>query len=578
MFNLPQSPEQLSVAFERSANCSYQSYYPTASCTGNNFSSGEITIPFSLSSPYYWVPNKSYIRLVVELSFPNVEQKNPDVVGMGSGSPFLQYQGIAPNMFMASSLFSRMSLSANGVIINNVTDWLPQITAMTSRVLRPRALLDSFEYSKDFTSGRFHDRASRVTMPTFNLGVPGQSDTALSVFDLGLTYPPVGNGLVITLNSGGTAAVITLTQPGYSDGAGLAAIRDYIRAGDVLSVLEGPTQQVLFQGLIRDFVVDSSTQATVTLTNTSGATGAANIGGAVGNPAQIFIERQEPTQIANVFELCFRPPLSAFQGEHAIPAGAFMEVKLQPWSNSVYPGRAIESLQSNRVPGRDFQVVVRDLNLQLYTCAGPRIEQLQWLWEQSVSTQCQAQAITVQANSLQQLNYDISSSTYWIGIAIQGRNLNDTAQSCTKFTVGRTNLQQAISRCYLTYKGMTVPAQLQTCAYRPYARNPDPVLNPPDSAGIDGFVDRYSQHMQSIGLAFSAGGCETEQEWLERGNIFGFYVPSDVSAQSTRLQVNIEFSQDLSQVGNVLVFSVSREVASVNIDGGRWTSVVMQQL
>ena len=579
-FNLAQSPDQLAFAAEKSANASYQQYLPTSSAIGGNFPNGTIVIPFSLSQPMWWTPAKSFVRLLVNTSLPaGANASNPEIGGTASGSPFLQYQGVAPAMFQAASLFSRIEFLVNGVTVSLLSDWTPQVHSFLERTLRPKANLDSFQYSKDFTEPDFHQRQSRVTLPVLDLGVPDQSNLTLSIYDIGVRYPPVNIILTATINAAGTQVGLTTDFPN-GDPVGFNALKDYFRAGDVLYALESATQQIQFQGLVRDVTVaGDDLSCTITISNTSGEAGGYTIGDA-GSPANVFIERQQQRQINNTYELLWKPPIAAWQGETAIPGGAFCELRLTPWPQSVYQARAVETIQPGKVAGRDFQVVIQDLSLQLYTQAASRIESLNWLWPLDFDVVCQAQSVTVGPNSLLQQNWDIPSSTYYIGIALQNRNLNDSAVSSTKFTVGtvanQVNLQNSVTRLFIQWKGQSLPPQRQELFLKEFERDADPTINPPTAAGNDQFCMRMVESQLNNGLAFSS--CEREIDWLDRGALFSFFVPSDVSAQSTRLQTNIQFSADLTQTANVLVFAISRKVASISMDAGRYTSVVVQDL
>jgi len=298
-FSLAQSPDQLAFAQEKSANASYQQYNPTSSAIGGNFPNGTIVIPFSLSQPMWYTPAKSFVRLLINTSYPLPlgSQENPNIPSMGPGSPFLQQQGIAPAMFQAASLFSRIEFLVNGVTVDLLSDWTPQVHSFLERTLRPKANLDSFQFSKDFTDPDFHTRQARVTQPVLDLGVPDQSNLSLSIYDIGVPYPAKAKYLTATLNADGTSCVLTSPD---DIGAGFLTLVNYYRAGDILSVLESATQPTQFSGEIRNIVVagDGKT-CTITLTNTRGVTGVGYTVGDVGNPAGVYFERVQPRQINN---------------------------------------------------------------------------------------------------------------------------------------------------------------------------------------------------------------------------------------------------------------------------------------
>lgn len=590
MFGLPQSPQDLSYARVQDANPSYQQYFPTSSATYNSFSQGTIVIPFSLSQPNWWMPSKSYVRMLVNTSFPLAVQANPDVATMGVGSPFLQSQGVAPAMFQAASLFSRIEVLVNGVTVDLISDWTPQITAFLERTLRPKALTDSTMYSRDFTDADFRERQSRVTVPSLNaLGLDDQTTTTASIYDYGVPRVTAAQGCVATVPAAqaGTNIVITLNATTSADS--FASVIARWRPGDIVTILNDACGTVAVQAQYVSAVGTSNTVLTITVTNISGFGGAnLTFGSNAGKPAQVFVSRVQPRQIANTYELCWKPPTALFQLEHAIPGGAYVELRLTPWPASVFQARAVETIAPNLVAGQQFQVQIQDLSLQLYTMAGPRVENLNWLADLSLVVGCQAQSITVGANSLLSQNWDVPSSTYYIGIAIQNRDLNNSAVSSTKFVAGslvagNQGLQNTITRLFIQFRGNSQPAQKQEAQYVPYGRSIDTDKNPPpgDAAapvGNDQFVMRWLETQLNCGLAFSGGGSEREIDWLDRGAMFTFSTPSDVSAQSTRLQTNIQFSQDLSQIANVLCFTISRKVASIAMEAGRYTSVVVQDL
>lgn len=581
-FDLPQDPSQLSYAQVREANARYEQYLPTSSAIGANFPQGSVCIPWSTSQPNWFDFSKSFVRLLVNTSYPRPlgSQLNPEVPSMGPGSPFLQIQGVAPAMHQAASLFSRCEVRCNGVTVSLLSDWVPQCEAAMKRILKTKANNDSFGYSNDYFDPQYHSRQARITMPTLDLGTFNQSNLCQSIYDLGFTYPPIDKKCVINLNAAGTTATITTDYPVGPNSQ--QSLIDYFRNGDIITVLEGATLAPQWRAYLRNVAITSAEVLTLTLTNCSGATGAAYDIGANGNPAQVFIERQQEQQISNTVELLWQPPLSIWHTSHMMPSSAYWELVLVPWPSSVYQGRAVETLAPGKVAGVDFGVTVQDVSLQLYTVAGPRIENLNFLIDLPYEINCQAQSVTVGKNSLLQQSWDVPSSTYFIMIALQSRNLNDSAVSSTKFTVNtpqntqNANLQNSVTRLFVQFRSASLPPQKQELSYKAYERDQDPLLNAPASAGNDQFTLRWREYVQGTGLAgFS---CEREIDWLNKGALHAFYVPADVSAQSTRLQTNLQFSEDLSQLANVLVFTVSRRAASVSIDAGRFTSVVIQDL
>jgi len=584
MFNLIQDASQTSYAQEQQANASFQEYFPTSSALFQNFSQGTVVIPFALSAPNWWVPSKSFVRLLVNTSYP--AGGPAQATEMTSGAPFLQIQGIAPAMFQAASLFSRIEFMINGVSVDLISDFTPQVHAFLERTLRPRYNLESAQYSRDFVEADFRARQSRVTLPSLNpLGLDNQTTRTYSIYEYNVVQPAAGSIKATVPNADhGTSIVLTSSAPQADNWATLVAA---IRPGDIITILTENSGCVGVQAMIASARATSNTVCTFAVANISGFQPGvdASYGDTGYRTANVFISRVQERQINNTYELLWRPPNALFQYSGAIPSGSFCELRLTPWPASVYQARGVETLNPNLRAGVDFQVQVADLSLNLYTTAGPRIENLNWLLPLDFQVSCQAQAITVGANSLLQQNWDIPSSTYLICIALQNRALNNPDVSSTKFVVGTVagqnqGLERSLTRLFIQFRGQSLPPQRQEMLYVPYDRSADPSKNPgtatSDTIGNDQFTLRYLETYLNNSLAF--GSCERESEWLDRGPIYSFFVPADVSASTTRLQVNTQFSADLRATGNVLVFALSRRIATVSVEASRWTSISVQDL
>jgi hypothetical protein len=582
-FDLPQDVQQLPVSQVRQANSSFIEYLPTSSATGQNFSNGEIVIPWALSSPLWWDPKKSYVRMVINTSQP-IALVSPADTQANSGSAFMQYQGVAPSYFQGASLFSRASFSMNGVLVSQTNDYLPQVTAFARRILKPDANEKTFEAAIDFSDPNFAARQARVTVPTgIQQPAPNDRNQTLSIYDLGITYPRApGRFVTATINAAHTNILLTLSNADMAPAA-FARMTAYVKQGMTVTILKAAAQEVAYTATVEAFAAVNAATANITISNATGQIDAGNIVvGGDAQSAQVFFTSLKPAaNISNTYEVMFQPPLSIFESGLMCPAGSFNELRLQPYSSSVYQGRAVETTIPC-VAGLDFQVQIQQLSFFIYTCAGPRIDQqISYLLPLDVCIGMSTQALTTGANSQAQLLFDVPGSTYCIGIALQNRNLNNTACSSTRFTVGYPSatpaLERSVSRLFVTFRSMTQPSQLQTLSYKDYEKGIG-ALNVPASAGSNLLTKRYMENAVVNGLAFSPGGVESFQDFLEAGPIYLSYWPSDSSSQSSRVTVNITTSEDLSQFANVCLFHVSRQVGTISMEAGRITSVQVQDL
>ena len=575
-FDLITSPEQLPIAQVRSAGNSWQSFLPTSSAVGDNFSSGQITIPWSISSPNWWDPRKSYLRVVVRTSYCGPLLVNPDDTGTNKGSPFLPYMGIAPAFLQGQSLFSRASISFNNVIVSQFSDNGPQIGAFMHRVTKAAGQDDSFEDSLDFTNPNFAARQQTVTVPAAVVPQVGDNDQTVCLFDIVPWYPGPAQSVTVEFKDNETCEIKAT--------AGLAnswpTVLAYLKQGMLVTVLETPASVVIGTAVIDTFAASDANTLSLRVRNITGGNFAEL--GANGKPPTILFTSLVPRKpICNTYELCVQPALSVFQSGQFIPGGSYTELQLVPYPASVFQQRAIESLGANKVAGRDFQVEILDISMQVYCFSGPRVDSsLSFLWPLEMCVDVGIQAITSAGSNSFIVN--VQPSTYVIAIALQSRSAGQSSQSsATRFTVGYPSnsqgLEKSLTRLLVTYRSSTQPASLQSLGYKGYSKSV--AINPPADAGANLNVLRYMQDGLINGLGLTSGGFEDFQRWQEAGQLFLFYFPSDASADSNRCQVTLQTDQDLTgsvpgSVGaNVLVFSVSRQLATVTMDGGRWTSV-----
>lgn len=576
-FDLVTSPEQLAYAREKQSGSSWQQFLPTSSAVGANFSAGSINFPVSLQAPMWWQPSKTYVRLVVNTSYPQV-LANPGDTGTAAGSPFLPHMSTAPSFLQGMSLFSRASFSCNGQMVSQINDNYAQIGAFTERVLKPDAQVKNFWDGQDFTNATFAARQNTVTMPNMLTPGPNDNDLTVSIYDVGVAYP----SSVQVVNATLAGAQLTISAPAVLAPGSFAQLSAYLRQGQRITILQGAAEPVAVSGTVEQWA-GAATEIVITLGNIEGLD--INVGEAT-LPAQVFITSLNPTKvISNTYEILTVPPLSIFQYGGLIPGGSFMNLELQAFPQSVFQTRAVETLGLNKVQGRDFQVTILECSLFMYVCSGPRVDQsISFMLELPYCVEMSTQALTSQGTN--NLIFNCSPSTYCIGVALQNRSLDVSQASSTRFTVGypanSPGLENSISRLFVTYRGVTQPPQLQSLGYKEYEEGKND--NSPATAGVNLQVIRWQQNQLIDGLGFSAGGSEDFATWQERGGLYLFYFPADASAESNRCQVTIACDKDLTgtvpgSVGaNVLLFSISRQVATVSMEAGRWTSVNLTNL
>ena len=525
----------------------------TRDVTLKNFSNGTINFKFSNSGVRRWIPSKSYLRARIQLT---------DGTGAAIDTAF----GAAPNMGLCSNLFQSAEFRINDKVVSRVGDFISQVDALDTRLTKSRSWLKSIGESSNWWSEsqtlRLAEVASDGSIIQGTIGVPADVQTTRTA--MGFDATGVGNnswgytsdtgGLLYTRGvsaTGLTAAAASLVFPvgSYFKFIAIAGVPEV-----EMKVLEndGAGQLVIEPLLNTDIVADGSDNfARVTKTLTAPA-----------------------SRRVGAFETIWQPPLSIFKVDKALPCGDY-ELVLNPQTYQSFQKRAIESVLGaasiDSAPvtgGLNTQIKVNIVDMYLY-CAfvdGPRVDDITYLLDLQ-QTRCQADVIN--NSSFGQKNFDVSPSTRALTLAYQDSRIGEnTALSAAKFKsyedVATPALSQELklNRMYLNYAGQNFPA---------------PDADPQFVAGLDYTTQRYSATQLYSGAYYDTGGCETIQEFHERGPYYHFSVPRDSTDNSTRVTCHQGFLP-LTDVANmrVLLFDHSSQVCRVTIQGGRVTNVELE--
>lgn len=123
----------------------YLQVSPTRNIQGVNFSNGVQIYRWSVDDNTFWTPKDSYFRVRVALT-------KADGV-----TPVANANNVALNMSFVSELFQSLAFSINGVVVNRVPDFVPQIDMLDKRAHRSADWLNNFGlstslYNPDFAA------------------------------------------------------------------------------------------------------------------------------------------------------------------------------------------------------------------------------------------------------------------------------------------------------------------------------------------------------------------------------------------------------------------------------------------
>jgi len=130
MFNLKQNVSDLKSANEGMSRASHNQVPPSRDVTQNNFPNGVISFKFQNSGQQWWIPSQSYIRIRCSLT-------------KADNTQLADAQDIRPNIALASNLFQSAELRINDKTVSRITDFMPQVDALETRLSKSKAWLDS---------------------------------------------------------------------------------------------------------------------------------------------------------------------------------------------------------------------------------------------------------------------------------------------------------------------------------------------------------------------------------------------------------------------------------------------------
>tara|TARA_B110000902_G_scaffold113995_1_gene134228 strand:+ start:6306 stop:7865 length:1560 start_codon:yes stop_codon:yes gene_type:complete len=519
MFNLKVNQSELKSSNQGVSKMAYDQQAPTRDVTGSSFPNGAIHYKWSVGGSKHWVPNKSYIRARVKISKED-------------GTQLVKADNVAPNMFLMSNLFQSMEFRIGGKTVSKITDFVPQIEALKNRTRKSKAWLDSAGDSTIITNSSFGERQAIVCL--------GGNQAVEQVLKPELDLPAAGT-LAYTTATGAIALAAGMTAANVKEAFPVGSVLNL--AGNIIPVI-GHLAGGILGGI--------------------GAT-AGNIG------ASAVFHRVDtiPGTARGVMEveLCWQPCLSIFGIDHALPAGDY-ELVLNPQSASTYKEAAIESTGATKTggAGNDFELEVQNMYLYVATAEGPRVDNKVYLLDLE-DIQCSSD--NVDSTSFAQKNFSVSPSTYALTVAYQDSRVNsDTRASASKLKVNNAgftlaNEELGLNRLYVNYAGQNFPS---------------PDADPSFDADTDRTTQRYINSVISGGSYYSAGGCETIDDWHKRGSYHMFQTAKDGSDTSTRVTVHSGFGTADTANMRLLLFSHSRSTARITIESGSVINVEVSEV
>lgn len=128
----------------------FQEVQPERDVSGANFSRGNINFNWTMDSSGYFNPARSYFRIRVKLSDDG-------------GNQLVLADNIAPNMFLGDCLWQAMRMHINNKVISEISDYVPQVSALKQRMYKSEEELNNYENSTNFAQASQAERKAQVS-------------------------------------------------------------------------------------------------------------------------------------------------------------------------------------------------------------------------------------------------------------------------------------------------------------------------------------------------------------------------------------------------------------------------------
>lgn len=470
---------------------------------------------------------------------------------------------VAPNMGLMANLYQSAEFRIADKTVSRISDYMAQVDALDKRLTKSGAWLNSIGKSLEWMHEDQAVRANAIASDGYDcketLFQPEPTAITAAALGLDIVQPNQaawdGGTNVFTFTANGGVAVDIL-------------IGQILHVGDLIVGTAGNFNNNTYE--IKK-ILTATTLLAQDLNNVDTDVAAET----VANLTFVRVSDQQCNESyqRNSIELIWQPPLSIFKVGHAMPAGKY-ELTLTPQNSVNYKKRAIESVAGDKASPADFDFEVTDMYLYLATIEGPAVDTMSYFMSLE-ETRCQAESIKNNAN-LQQQNFDVSPSTFALTVAFQDVTAGiSTDFSASKFKIRQTAVpsefpsgELALARFFIQYAGQNKP--------QPDA-DPDFQSNGV-VAGANALNSQlYAESQLYSGAYYDCGGSEDKNEWIRRGPYMYYAWPRDGNSESTRVNVNYQFSPALpNNSGRVLLFDHHKQMILISIVDGRVVDVVSQ--
>ena len=564
IFDLPEKPTDIVTANQGMANLHYDEIQPLRNVTdiaGNpRFSNGVITMRWHYNNGQWYLPNRSYIKMVIQITRGANDRDNA-ADAPNDGNPLNKDFKLAAAMGLPHSIIQQVQYKIKDKVVEQITNNYAQVAAYKTRYERQKTWLGSIGQNTNFWNPEFRARMQEITDDG-----DGADELKTNFLDLRTAAggaPLDTEEFRILVN----AENVVEYRLAADANVGAQDLRDLVnlRIGDYFLYNTATNPNV------RAKIIDI-TASTIVLDRNLVVQAAQDILGTA------WIAAKPPSRRLRTFELYFQPCLSLYQLPHALPGGSKHELDILAFPDTVYQKNGVESLGVDLTHNNNFRFLVKDIRLYNATCQGPLVDRMERILDLE-ETRCQILEITTTAPN--QIAIDVSPSTNRLGFAFQDNRVGqNTIYSNTKFKIGQQQLELGLTKFYMRYGGL----QLPNPDYDPQYNENNLDLAGGALKNTDQISELWIRNLMYNG-AYYDSSAETLEDWKQRGIYTSWPIVKTATDRESRAYVKIGFenltdAQKLEVVNNgkLLVFDTYRKVAILKMINGDLQEILVNDV
>ena len=299
--------------------------------------------------------------------------------------------------------------------------------------------------------------------------------------------------------------------------------------------------------------------------STDGPTAPKNIKSVIIRP----LTPSEDTLPSTRQEIIWKPPLGIFDVPHNIPTTTHelhmvipndYQTRCFDFGRQNLDATALGSgsggrlmpfgLGANPATENKGQIYLRIEGFEFYAgmAMGPRADEAKFVLDLREYRMTPYSIPEQQTKQTHTYPFNLSPTTASVCVAFQSSKAGNGSVSLSKFIVptqvAPRGAETALQRFFVTFANQNRPREENesVLSYRGYSADSMGTQTATDSQAVQYFTQRYMETMINAGQLYRPGGCESFEEWLERGAYYNWVWPRDGGDLSTRFHVNVAFN------------------------------------